>query len=555
MQKNQRRYSSDHSGPEVLIIGAGPVGLLLGCELARQGVAIRVIDRQRGDEGPGGSHSRAILIWPRVLEQLRRTGVSARLVEAGHVLPAVDYFTEGRLRGRVRIDKLTDTAYPFILTLAQNETETILKDRLRELGGAVEYGTAVEGIDNGDGTGAELPKVTLRLPGGETETVVPAYVVGADGAASPTRRLLGVEFAQHPIDVSYGIGDFPITGPIPHSVQYYYSGKGIAVVVPLANGLFRIAANIGHRSDADGPPPPELFQEFLDQRAKLPVKLGAPAWTSSFRPRCGVIEQYRTGRCFLAGDAAHVVSPAGGQGMNLGLLDAVDLGWKLGGVLRHRLHAKVLDTYHPERSAAAKRVVDTSATQIKFGQLRGRGKVVLRNLLFTAAYRVGLLQRLFAPLLAQTDFSYRPGAPAGFQSHREREVVVGDRVPLFAPPVAVASLPALDLDLHTVLLWPGTRTGPDWPAVQAGLRDRLEPHAAVADLSTVFGRSARTLRKAFGAKPAIFAVRPDGHLLYRGAPETADTLVSLLRAPEPAAIPPVVVPAPQASSVQIKERG
>ncbi|MFB9366352.1 FAD-dependent monooxygenase [Kitasatospora albolonga] len=520
--------------PEVLIVGGGPVGLVLGCELLQQGVGVRVVERRPSPRGSAGLHSRAILIWPRILEQLRRVGVSERLVEAGHVLPSVDYFAEGRPRGSVRMDRLPDTPYPFVLTLAQGETEEILRSRLTELGGVVEYETALEGLEHGT-AGDDRPKVRLRRADGTEETVVPQYLVGADGAGSTLRELLGIAFDPEPIDVSYAIGDFAISGGVPHSVQYYYSPNGIAVVVPLKNGLYRLAGNVPHRGEEAGPPTLELFQNMLRQRARLSVRLAEPLWTSSFRPRCGVVHQYRSGRCFLAGDAAHVVSPAGGQGMNLGLQDAVNLGWKLGGVLRGQLDHSILNTYHPERSAAAERVGRAAATQIRYGTVRGAFKVGLRDNLFHASHYAGVLQRGMAPLLAQTDFTYgrQPLGVTGWGVRRPAQE--GDRLPLFAGPAALAGLPVLDLEQYTVLLWPGRRADRDWAAEAAVLRQRLADLAPVHDLSTVFGRAHTWLLDALGSAPALAVVRPDGHLALRTGPGRPEQVAAFLAEQRPGA--------------------
>ncbi|MEU4445684.1 FAD-dependent monooxygenase [Actinosynnema sp. NPDC050801] len=509
---------------DVLIAGAGPVGLVLACELLQQGVAVRVVDRRPRPAAVGGTQSRAILVWPRILEQLRRIGVSDRMVGQGHLLPGVDYFSAGRLRGTVHIDRLSDCAYPFVLTLAQNDTETILLDRLRELGGAVEHDVELTDIQEPDGA----LSVVLRHADGTTETTRPGWLVGADGAGSTTRGLLGITFAADPIDITYGIGDFPIEGTVPNSVQYYYSPNGIGVIVPLKDGHYRIAGNIPHRADGEQRPPAELFQTMIGKRTGLPVRLGTPLWTNSFRPRCGVVEQYRRGRCFLAGDAAHVVSPAGGQGMNIGLQDAVELGWKLGGVVTGRFAESILDGYEPERRAAARRVADTSAAQIRFGAAPTRWKAWQRDTAFAAAYRFGVLQKRFAPLLAQTDFTYGDEAGRPLFHGVRVPARVGDRLPVFAPPSVFPGLPSLSSHDFTVLLWPGDVAAARWPAMTAPVREVLPDDYAVHDLAPVFGRPRHALRTLLGAAPSVVAVRPDGHIACMVSPGDGGVLVDYL---------------------------
>lgn len=503
------------------------MGLVLACELRQQGVDVQVVDRRPAGHDRSKGQSRAILVWPRILEQLRRIGVSDRMVSDGHVMSRVEYYSEGALRGAVRMDVLEDSPYPFVLTLSQNDTEKILLERLAELGGRVDVDRTLVDIDTTDAK----PSVTLTAPQGEPEVVQPDWLVAADGASSTARSLLDIDFAALPIDISYGIGDFEIDGPVPQTVQYRYSRQGIVVVVPLKDGLFRVAANIAHRDVVDGPPPAELFQDLLTQRGKLDVTLAPPRWTSSFRPRCGVAATYRVGRCFLAGDAAHVVSPAGGQGMNLGLQDAVNLGWKLGGAVTGRLSETVLDSYHAERSSAAAIVGRTSAVQVRFGTIRGRGKLALRDNVFSLAARSGILQRNVGPLLSQNGFSY--GTFQRFDRVRfrnRRGVAVGERVPVFAGPRVSPDVPPLARDAFTVLLSAGRRPDDAGQAAKLVLAQAcLEPFADVHDITAAIDRHDAPLTRAFGSQPMVAVLRPDGHLAYRCSPEEADQAARLLR--------------------------
>lgn len=513
--------------PEVLVIGAGPVGLVLACELRQQGVDVRLVDRRHDQLDRSRGQSRAILVWPRILEQLRRIEVSDRMVAAGHVLRDVGYYSEGILRGTVRMDVLTDSPYPLILTLSQNETERILLERLTELGGHVDVGRTLVGIDHSAGQ----PNVTLVSPQGDREMVRPDWLVAADGASSTARDLLGIDFAALPIDISYGIGDFEIDGDVPQTVQYRYSSQGIVVVVPLRDRLFRIAANIDHRNPGDGPPSAALFQQLMTRRGRLDVTLSEPRWTSSFRPRCGVATSYRKGRCFLAGDAAHVVSPAGGQGMNLGLQDAVNLGWKLGAVVTGRMSESTLADYEPERSGAASTVGRTSAVQVRLGTTQGTAKRALRDHLFSLSARLGILQRNLGPLLSQNGFSY--GDVRRFDRVRLRDrsaITVGERVPLFAGPPVSPGLPILARDGFTVLLSSGRRADSGARALLDSARRQLETLAEVRDVTGAISRRDPVLAPAFGPDPVAAVVRPDGHLAHRCPLGHADEAAQYLRA-------------------------
>lgn len=484
---------------QVLVVGAGPVGTVLACELTQQGVRVRLIDRDER-AGPADPHSRAILVWPRSLEVLRRIGASEALVAAGHRSSGVRYYSGGRLLGTADLGTLADSPYPFVLALPQSRTEQVLRRRLAELGGAVEHGVTLVDLDD---TG-ERPVATLRHADGTIERATADYVVGADGPASAVRTLLGIRFDGDPVDVTYAIGDVVVGGPAPADLQYYYSRHGVVALVPLGGGRFRIAANVPHRDVADGPPPRELLQRILDERARVPLTITDLLWTRSFRPRLGLAETFQKGRCFLAGDAAHVISPAGGQGMNVGFQDAVNLGWRLGGVLRGRLPATALSGYDPERRAAAARMSRTSAAQARFALQRGTARIALRDAAFIAGRAAGLVRRILVPLLSQTDVHYGSAGTHPL-AWRRGPVQPGQRVPL-------AGMPPLAPYAFTMLLWPGSRTPTGWAAAVARLRSKAPADMPVHDLAATAGQARRALRRALGARPRVAVVRPDGHL-------------------------------------------
>jgi 2-polyprenyl-6-methoxyphenol hydroxylase-like FAD-dependent oxidoreductase len=516
---------------EVLIVGAGPIGMVLAAELLLQGISIRLIDRQEAvdEDDP---HSRGILVWPRSLELLRRIGVADELVEAGHRSPGVNYYSEGRLRGTAWMNRLADSPYPFVLTLPQLETERVLRRRLAQLGAVVERGVALTGLD----TGEELPQALLRHPDGRTEQVVAQYVVGADGPGSTTRELLGIRFDGEAIDVTYAIGDAPVSGSVPANAQYYYSRDGVVALVPLKGGVYRIAANIPHRAPDAENPPRELLEEVINRRAHTRFTVGEPLWTRSFRPRLGLAERYQEGRCFLVGDAAHVISPAGGQGMNIGFQDAANIGWKLGGVLRGRLAPTILDTYGPERSVGAARMSKTSAAQARFAMQRSTLRIARRDALFVAARWTGLLDRVLVPLLAQTDGDYTESPTDPLFRRIPHPARPGQRVPLFSPSPEPGSAPALDLFHHTVVLWPGRRVPADWEVTAQAVRRELGELATVLDLATAPQAFAAQGRRALGDHAVIAVVRPDGHLAHLAPTRQPELTAAYLRALAPAAL-------------------
>ncbi|GAA2244632.1 FAD-dependent monooxygenase [Streptomyces amakusaensis] len=519
------RKHPDGSRP-VLVVGAGPVGLVLASELLSHGVPVRLVD----GTPPGSSlHSRAIVVWPRSLELLGRIDAAEPLAEAGNRLDAVSYYSRKRPLGSVEMSRLTDTPYPFGLVIPQDRTEGVIRERLVELGGRVEQGS-VTGLDN---TGPR-PLVTVERPDGRTEEIEADWVVGADGAHSAVRTLSGIEFLGSGEDVLFAIGDGPIEGNLhDNELLYCYTRGGALGFAPFGGGQFRLAVSVPGWTE-DHAPPRELFQRVMDERAPRPGQIGPLKWTTIFRARRRVAETLRDGRVFLAGDAGHLFSAAGAQGMNTGIQDAVNLGWKLAGVIRGTLEPGILDTYDTERRLAAERVVLTTAKQTSWGLLRRRREIAVRDTLVRAARRTGVLQRFGAPLMAQHDVTYRPA-----ESLRQtlpgvtRGAGAGDRLPVFSrhtgpketPEPGQGRWPTIDARSPTVLLWAGQRQDGTWVRQRDALRESLPDTFPVRDISGWPG-----FAPLLGKEPKAVLVRPDGHIAALTEPDPAELRTALRRA-------------------------
>ncbi|MCD9143682.1 FAD-dependent monooxygenase [Streptomyces albireticuli] len=540
----------------VLVVGAGPVGLVVACELLQQGVPVRVVDANRNHS----LHSRAISVWPRVLEVLRRIDVADTLVERGHRVSGVGYYSSGRLLGTARLDRLPDTPYPFGLMLAQSRTEEVLEKRLAELGGTVERGVRLTGL-------AQRPDhcaVTLEHEDGATEETEVPWLVGADGAHSTTRKLLGIPFEGDQPDVSFAIADAHVDGDLSDRLLgYCYSPGGSLALGPLGDGVFRLAVSVPHPED-DTPPPLALFQEVLDARAPGHGVVRGLKWSTTFRVRVRTAARFSAGRCFLAGDAAHVMSPAGGQGMNTGLQDAVNLGWKLAGVARGRLDPAALDSYDAERREAAHRVTATTGRQTRWGFASRRAQIAARDLTLRGADRAGLVQRALAPIVAQTDTHYGPApTPTELASELARGTGArpGVRVPVLLGAVGVAGsateagagdgegasldrdftsevLPdsrftdggwvAAERDAFTVLLrWDPADSAERRSEAYARMRAGAPPETRWTDLSAA---PDGVLTRLLGPGPVAAVVRPDGHLFRRVRPEEVPAALRAARA-------------------------
>ena len=329
---------------EVLVVGAGPVGLAVAASLAGHGRDVTVVDRQ----AKGANTSRAAVVHARTLEMLERIGVSDRLAGLGIHASQFSIRDGDRELVPVRFDRL-QTKYPYTLMVPQNITEQVLLDRLEELGGRVHRPCVATGIRQS----ADRAEVTLD----SGDTIEAQYVVAADGMHSTIRDLAGLGHnGNSALSLSFTLADVRVDGGLPAAeVLLFFSKPGMLVVAPLPDGSFRLVAEV---DDAPEQPDVAFAQRLLDTRGprRATVRVTEVVWGSRFRIHERVADQYRSGRVLLAGDAAHAHSPAGGQGMNLGLRDAVTLGDALSVALREGREDD-LDQYAAVSRAEAMQVV------------------------------------------------------------------------------------------------------------------------------------------------------------------------------------------------------
>ena len=344
----------------VLIVGAGPTGLTLACELARRGVAFRLVEAAPGPQ-PG---SRGKGLQPRSLEVFEDIGIIDRILAHGRLaMPIRSTTPDGRmtLGGQVpeSLKNRPDIPYAASLITPEWRVEDALRLRLAELGGGVEFGTALGRYDVSDaGVSATL------LKGDVVETVSACWLAGCDGGHSTVRKQAGIAFeGETREEVRMIVADVAVDGLDRDAWYMWRHAEGLVTLCPLpSTDLFQYQAGIGPGQD------PELslanMQAILDRRSgRGDIRLKAPQWSSLWRANIRLVERYRQGRVFLAGDAAHIHSPAGGQGMNTGIQDAYNLGWKLAAVERGASPA-LLDSYEAERRPVAAGVLALSNARL-----------------------------------------------------------------------------------------------------------------------------------------------------------------------------------------------
>jgi 2-polyprenyl-6-methoxyphenol hydroxylase-like FAD-dependent oxidoreductase len=333
---------------DVLIVGAGPTGLTLGAQLQALGASVRLIDRQLDRV----RESRALAVQPRTLEVLAGLGISPKLVERGNAAVALRMHAGRRVVPLPLFDiGIEDTAYPFLLFISQAETEAVLSEHVATRGLRVDRGVELVAFEAGE----ENVTCALSNDHGITEELRARYLVGCDGAHSTVRRGAGIPFEGGAYPQTFALADLEVDGDLERDgVHVFMGAQGMLFFFPLGTpaswrmmGMRPVRPN-GRAQDMAEPSLDQL-QAISDSYTGGALRLRDPAWLTYFRLHHRQAARYRAGRVFLAGDAAHVHSPAGAQGMNTGIQDAWNLGWKLALAARRMADEALLDSYEAER--------------------------------------------------------------------------------------------------------------------------------------------------------------------------------------------------------------
>lgn len=358
---------------DVLIIGAGPTGLVLALWLSKLGVRVRIIDKTSAP----GTTSRALAVQARTLELYRQLDLADTIVRRGHQVAAANFWVNGKPVAQLPLKRIGEglTPYAFVEIFPQDEHERLLLERLEDYGVSVERNTALDSFEE---TGDTLT-AHLRLPDGRQEVCQACYLAGCDGARSVVRKALDTDFPGGTYQQIFYVADITASGPaLNGELHLDLDQADFLAVFPLAGeGRARL---IGTVRDERAERAETLQFADVSSRAieHLKVHIEDVHWFSTYRVHHRVAEHFRNGRAFLLGDAAHVHSPAGGQGMNTGIGDAINLAWKLAAVLSGGAEPKLLDTYETERIAFARRLVSTTDKVFSFVTAQGRMADLLR---------------------------------------------------------------------------------------------------------------------------------------------------------------------------------
>lgn len=394
---------------DVLVIGGGPVGLTMAAELARYGLSVRLIEKmaQRTDK------SKALVLWSRTLELMDRMGCTSSFVDAGFKVTAANITSGVKQLARIELGGV-ETPYPYALMIPQSETERLMAQHLESLGVHVErnlelvkFSESEKGIHS-----------ILRHADGCEEVVESSWLVGCDGAHSTVRHQLGMEFLGNTLSSDWILADVHLRGvPVPGEISVMWHSEGALVLFPITENRYRIVADVGTATGAERRVAPTLeeVQVILDRRGPGGITASAPIWLASFRINERKVADYRAGRVFLAGDAAHIHSPAGGQGMNVGMQDACNLAWKLALVSRGECaETPLFESYSLERSAVGDQVLKGAGRLTVIATMRGGIKQSIRNHLASLVFGLRPVQEMMADAMTEVSIGY-PDSPLSVQ--------------------------------------------------------------------------------------------------------------------------------------------
>lgn len=526
---------------DVLIVGAGPTGLTLAIELARRGISYRMIDK-----APHPSqYSKALGVMARTLELLHQAEVADILIAQGHQVTGMQASSYNKVLAQVNFTSLIQSPYPYVLMVPQSITEQVLIDRLTSLGCPVERHVQLIALQQLDQP-YQYVQATIQHTGESAqseEQISARWVVGCDGAHSTVRHLSGIPFEGEVLAQSFALADVQVDWKQDHNKLHVYLNKGyLTAFFPMFNQRYRVIIGMPPQhsmtsSARDQPMSLADVQAVLDICLPIKVTISDPIWLAKFAVHQRKVKEYRTGRIFLAGDAAHIHSPIGGQGMNTGIQDAFNLGWKLALVCQGYAAESLLDSYHAEREPIARQLLRGTSLFTKLATTRHSVPIAIRNTVAPLLSSRKVIQKRLFRLLSEIGIAYdrSPIVQQGKGWHRPM-LQAGERVPdggygqssrhtllLFtgeSPVIASPKPPTLEDDIeepdHRSLL---SQVAVKWTAI-------IDVHILLPDYplmtplplpSHIHVDADNDLHQRYGmSKGGYVLIRPDGYISYIG---------------------------------------
>ena len=518
----------------VLIVGAGPAGMTAALELSRLGIPLRIVDKVV--EPP--TTSRAVGVQARTLELFEQRGLAKKLIEAGNPAEAASAWGGGKRVFRLEFSRI-DSRYNYLLFVSQAVTENVLRDAIEEQGVPIERGVTLVAIGQPE-RHAEI-NATLEHRDGSIEEVRASYLIDAEGAHSTVRTTLNLDFHGKALDENYALGDLHVDSELPeHDFHIFSSDGGFMGMFPMGNHRWRlIASNPISKPSKDTEPSIEELQEIYDQRSPIAARFHDMSWSSWFKINSRMIDTMQVNRVFFCGDAAHIHSPAGAQGMNTGIQDAIDLCWKLALVLKGVASTELLQTYNEDRLPV---IHDVLTKTEGLTEIIGSENAFVRsafNLIAPWVTGFDFVQDTSTTRMSQIGLHYRKSSLSETHAHGGN-LNGGDRVPDMT--VEVLSKPdeaskttspkrvyeLLSPNKFTLLL--ANIANPE--RVHREISEQLEPwheHIEGIQIATSATKDeAEHFANTFGKTASIILVRPDAYVGWIGDDGDVSKLVKYL---------------------------
>jgi 2-polyprenyl-6-methoxyphenol hydroxylase-like FAD-dependent oxidoreductase len=417
---------------DVVIIGAGPTGLSLACQFVRYGIDFVIIEKNESVT----PYSKAIGVHARTLEIYEQVGLAQKAVEQGAIAGKVRMLAGGEVRGEMDLSNIGEglSPYPFVLMLEQSINERLLYEYLQSRRKEVLWETKLESFSQNDsGVTAQV-----KTAGSASRTIEAKYLVGCDGAKSQTRRALGLEFSGSTFERMFYVADAQVDWHLSHDALHVcFSESSFVLFFPLkGERRYRIVGVFPEEFAKDeGDVLYEEIERRVKQEAELDLDIHDVEWFSTYKVHTRHVSRFSAGRCFLAGDSAHVHSPAGAQGMNTGIQDGYNLAWKMALVLQGEASEKLLATYNEERLENARHLLQTTDRMFQFAAGTDWFLEFLRtNVLPSVAKYIlsfGAVKKFIFPLVSQIGINYRHSSLSQHAGDENFTVKAGDRMPYF----------------------------------------------------------------------------------------------------------------------------
>lgn len=506
----------------VLIVGAGPTGMTAAMELSRMGIPVRIIDKAKGPS----TTSRALAVQTRTIELMELRGLSEKMLEKGNRAQATTIYSAEQILGKVNLN-LIPSRYNFCLLLPQSDTEEILRNQLEKQNINIEWQT--EMTDLCVLRNADRVIATIKGPDKPLHEFEASYLIGAEGAHSITRKTLGIEFQGKTMGQNYALGDLHIDGNIPdHELSIFMGKKGFLAVFPLKGQRFRLMVTDPEGKDKNTEPPSlEYLQQLYDAVVHIPGKLYDVRWTSRFGINSRMVRTLRSGNVFLGGDTAHVHSPAGGQGMNTGMQDMINLCWKLAYVIKGQAKPEILDTYEEERIPIIASLLSTTerATDL-FNSTNSIVQSLIKAFL-PPILSIGAVQKKGAAVVGEIAHSYH-GSALAKSTEEVKDLRAGDRLPNWDFETEAVSADGSVSKTGTLyqLLDPSFFT-----LLLLNCEEQIViPDACMAVVKTWhLANSSITINDILDDSPAYILVRPDAYIAIAGSCDELEELHDWLK--------------------------